>query len=455
MTSIARLRAEIDVRDSASPNTEVIERFDTDTLVEILDDQGDFLKINAKQIAHSVDGFVSRLALIFPPPEQQVPIFPLLDLDEGDRKQPSVPANLPLEDFLSWLGSGNNPPWILAEDWGQLNEESAANIIVAIEASINNNPAGWQDWLDSVNASQRLNAAVMDEWIVTSSGGRDMFASRDYFFRQKPSMTGKKIGWVLKGQVVRWTGQIIVDNQNGRQFFEVDFYRRSRSTHGWLRGDILAEYIFPTEQNDPTIASNKENIFDLTQSVFRHPQDSEFDEARQAGRTGAQYLDIKGALDKSLVHFCLCGEICVATLVGSDVIPVLRQWRNSGYWRADAILKDRNQGTSLGDIRSILKMFDRDGENYNSTPVSAQFVKDKLADGSFAISGCCITRSGKVKRDAKIRHWVIVEDVVPVGSSGWVRVYNPFQNQEEVYDFDTFLSSTFSGTGMWIQPVNN
>lgn len=453
MSNLARLRAEIDVRESPSHNAAVRERYGTDTLVEILDDQGEFLLINAKEIAHTTEGYVPRLALIFPPQEGQIPTFPFLDLDEGTRQAQSVPPGLKLQEFLPWLESESRPPWIPYQDWKQLDKFMKRVKISAIKASITNNPVGWQSWLDSVNASRRQNHAVMDEWVVVSSGGRDMFPSRHYFFREEPNMGGANIGWILKGQVVRWTGKINVDEQNDRPFYEVDFYRMSKPTHGWLRGDILSEYIFPTDQNNPKVPSNKDNIFDLSQPILRHPEDPEFAEAKQAGRTGAQYLDIEDALGRSLVHFCLCGEICVSTLMGSDVIPVLSQWLDSGYPRAERILNDRHEGTHIVDLKSILAMWDREGVEYNSTPVSAQFIKEKLQQGAFAISGCCITRSGKVKRDANIRHWVILEDVVPVGSSGWVRIYNPFQNQEEVYEYDTFLSSTFAGTGMWIQPA--
>jgi hypothetical protein len=45
---------------------------------------------------------------------------------------------------------------------------------------------------------------------------------------------------------------------------------------------------------------------------------------------------------------------------------------------------------------------------------------------------------------------VVLEDVLPVGNNGWVRVYNPFQNREEVYDYNTFMASAGTGTGLWL-----
>jgi hypothetical protein len=452
MTGLARLRAEIDLRETSSPNSAIIERFDTDTIVEILDDQGDFLQINAKEIAHTVPGFVPRLALIFPPPDQPVAVFPFLQLDGDTRRVTSVPPSILLQEFLAWLGSGAKPTWIPDQEWDQLDDFSANFIIDAIESVISNNDAAWQTWLNNVNTGQRQGEATMDEWIVTLKGGRDLFPSRDYFITDQPSDQATRIGWALKGQVLRWTGQIQTDAMTGKPMYEVDFYRMHRAMHGWMNGSLLAEYVFPTEKNDPKVASNKDNIFDLSQPILRHPQDPEFAQALADGWSAAQYLDIDRVLGRRLVHFNLCGEICVATLVGSDVIPVLQQWWASGYWRVDKILPNPNMGTGLNDLRSILNLFNKDGEDYNSVPVSAQFVKNKLSQGLLPISGCMITSTGKVKSGATIRHWVILEDVVPVGTSGWVRIYNPFQNQEEVYEYDTFLGSSFSGIGMWINP---
>ena len=221
---------------------------------------------------------------------------------------------------------------------------------------------------------------------------------------------------------------------------------------GWFRGDILAEYFFPTEQNDPTNPDNKDNVFELSKPILHLPQDPEFAAAKAAGRTGAQYLDIEGAWGTPLVHYSLCGEICVSALVNSDVIPLLSKWKDSGYWRVNSILKNPKEGTHIGDLGKILDMYNRTSEVYNSTPVPPQFIKSRLMRDEFPISGCVITRTGKVKADANIRHWVIVEDVLPVGSSGWVRIYNPFQNQEEVYEYNMFMTSAGTGTGLWVMP---
>jgi hypothetical protein len=396
-----------------------------------------------------VKGFVPRLALLFPP-DQQGSIFPELVLDGGARRVPSVPPTLLLSDFRAWQGSAARPPWITPVDWEQLDQLTAATTLTAIEAATSNHQPDWNDWLDQVDSSQREEQALMDEWIVLAGGGRELFTSKSHYVYKQADRSGPYWGTAVKGQVLRWTGQVRTDDQ--KPLYEVDFYRMSKAMRGWFRGDIMAEYFFPTEQNDPAIAKNKDNVFDLSVPILRHPQDPEFAAAKEAGYTGAQYLDIRNALGRGLRHYCLCGEICVAALTSSDVIPLLSQWLNSGYWRVDQILNNSKMGTHVGDLRSILDMYNREREMYNSAPVPPKFVKDRLMRGEFAISGCGITSSGIVKADGHIRHWVIVEDVLPVGSSGWVRIYNPFQNQEEVYEYDMFMTSAGTGTGLWIMP---
>jgi len=33
-----------------------------------------------------------------------------------------------------------------------------------------------------------------------------------------------------------------------------------------------------------------------------------------------------------------------------------------------------------------------------------------------------------------------------------VRIYNPFHNQEEVYEYNLFMASAGTSTGLWIDP---
>ncbi len=452
MAEYARLRADINIRSTASPQAEIVERFPTNCLVEILEDQGDWLKVKAIRIKKTPSGFIPRLGLVFPDGARP-PVFPVIPLDGGARSLPSVPANLPLNDFLAWLGTDDAPPWIRPNDWAQLPVPDNDNIRLAIQAVVQNDLAGWQAWVADINAANRQDEAVMDEWMALKGGGREVFAVKPHYIYKDPRQNGHYWGTALKGQILRWTGRIIkCDAGDGvrRDYSEVSFYRLSQAMTGWFRSDAVAEYVYPEPDKDPEIEANKANAFDLTQAVLRLPQDPEIAAAKAAGYTGAQYIDIRNALGKALRHFCLCGEFCVSAIVGSDIIPVLGNWLQSGYWRVNEILNNPKGLTGLGDLQSILQLYNCAGITYNSAPVSPQFIKNRLLNGEFAISGCSITSGGKVKEGEGIRHWVVVEDVLPVGNSGWVRLYNPFHNRSEVYEYETFMRSAGTGVGMWV-----
>jgi hypothetical protein len=286
-------------------------------------------------------------------------------------------------------------------------------------------------------------------------GGRDEFAIRDYFISKDPVQNAECLGWVLKGQILRWTGNVHCNDKNGRRitFYEVDFYRMSRYMHGWFRADIAADYIYPTPNLDPAIDSNALTVFDLSKTILRQPQDQAMADAKKQGYSAAQYIDVFGATNHHLIHFSLCGEFCVAALSGRDVLPMLKAWLDSKFWRAPAIMKDPHEGTSVTDLESLLAVVGMKGEIYKSIPTSPQLIKDRLASGQFAIVGCGINSAGRVKSNGKIRHWVVLEDVIPCDNSGWVRIYNPFYNREEVYNYSLFMASAGVGAGIWITPL--
>ena len=116
-------------------------------------------------------------------------------------------------------------------------------------------------------------------------------------------------------------------------------------------------------------------------------------------------------------------------------------------------MNNPHEGTSAADLQTLLTANGLKGELYSSIPTTPQIIKDRLASGQYAIVGCGINSGGKVKADGRIRHWVVLEDIIPSGNSGWVRVYNPFQNREEVYNYTTFIASSGVGAGLWIIPA--
>ncbi len=116
----------------------------------------------------------------------------------------------------------------------------------------------------------------------------------------------------------------------------------------------------------------------------------------------------------------------------------------------NATLTNTHEGTGTDDLQNLLKLVGLSSEVFLPLPISIDKIKARLARGQFAIAGCQINARGKVLPKAPIHHWVIVEDVLPVGTSGWVRIYNPFPNQEEVYNFNDFITSSGGSNGLWV-----
>jgi hypothetical protein len=132
-----------------------------------------------------------------------------------------------------------------------------------------------------------------------------------------------------------------------------------------------------------------------------------------------------------------------------DIIPFLTKW-NANYAGADGIIRNPKMGTGLSDVKTMLPLYNLKFEEFrytpSVTPVSPTRLLKLLDEGRMIYWGVAIFKSngklsGTVSGDKTTRHWIVLEDIVPVGNSGWVRIYNPFRNREEVYGYDYFIQS--------------
>ncbi|MEI7844933.1 MAG: hypothetical protein WCK35_03920 [Chloroflexota bacterium] len=453
MSPIARTRADVDLHTKPKSGSNIMDRLPGDCQVEILEDLNGWFKVKPVRMIHGITGYLPEAALLFLP-EVKLPIFPILLTDAGLKTIQTVPASLKVNVFVKWLAEGGKPEWMLENVWQGLSNAQQAELCKKIWSVSAGLQPRWDEWLANLKENGRLEDARIIEWIVMSEGGREMYAIRDHYIYLHPLKDSSYFGCALTGQTMRWTGAVRSGQKDGklRDFYEVDFYRMSRYLHGWFRADIVGEYIYPTPELDPTIENNSLTVFDLSQPMIRYPQDSAIEEARKKGYSAAQYIDVFGATNKHLIHFSLCGEFCVAALSGKDVVPLLKAWADSKYFRFNAILNNPHEGTSAYDLQRLLDVAGFKGETYNSIPTTPQLIKERLESGQLVIAGCGINSGGKLKADGKIRHWVVLEDIIPAGNSGWVRVYNPFLNREEVYTYSLFLQSVGVGAGLWVTP---
>ncbi|NOH03022.1 MAG: hypothetical protein HND47_14220 [Chloroflexi bacterium] len=456
--STARVRATVQLMESPAHNAQMVESLGAGTPVKILEDQGAWLRVKTSRSEHEIPGWVPREALAFPPKEDG--IFPVVKLETGETYS-SIPPSLKVTDVQAWKTStADKPAWMPEAAWGKVSAAERKTIKDGIRSALESHQAEWNAWLSTVTAEGRQDEARMEEWLATLQGGRDVWSVRAEMIYAQASQTRGHLGWADVNDILRWTGRVKHNNQESKYkiWYEVSLYKSGKQLNGWYKGDLLDPYVYPTEANDTAAEENLGRQFDLGESILRHPADPEIKEAIEKNRSGYQYIDVFNALGAHLIHFNLCGEFCAAALAGVDVIPFLQKWK-AVYPDAVKIMRN-NEGTGLSDVKSMLKLYDLKFEEFRYTPslspVSPTRLRKLLEEGKMVFWGVAIFKSdgrlsGKSTKNTT-RHWIVLEDVIPVGNNGWVRIYNPFRNREEVYVYDYFIESVGQfGIGLLVE----
>jgi hypothetical protein len=285
-----------------------------------------------------------------------------------------------------------------------------------------------------------------------------MWSFRTERIFDQPAEHGGAPAWVTRSDVLHWTGHVRFNDQESKYklWYEVQFSKLDRVFEGWYKASLLHEFILPTPDTELGVAANRDKVFDLANPPLRLPADPEFDAARQAGRTGAQYIDIGAALGYALIQHNLCGQLCVAALIGSDVIPVLKRSLEAFPSARELLAQDR--GTTTLDVEALLTLVGKKYEFFRAepsiAPLTPEYLRRSLDGGRMAIVLTGVTGLGVIRASSKILHWVVLEDVFPVANSAWVRIYNPFQNREEVYPLEAVFNPISKSTiGLWIEPT--
>jgi hypothetical protein len=447
----------INLRGKPDLKSGVIEALEPQEHVRILEDTGTMLKVESTRWQPPVLGYVLKSAIIHNKTDQGS--FPKVNLGNGIQI-PSVPSSLPVSAFLTWLDSGKESPWLPANYLDTIRSGRQSSIGTLIRQAISDHRSEWEAWVAEIKSQGREGLATMDEWLVILAGGRPMWSFRPERIFDQPSQNSSAPAWVTPKDVIRWTGHVRVNNQEPKYktWYEVELTKLDREFKGWYKAGLLEEFILPTADTDITVPANKDTVFDLAHPLLRLPSDPEIEGARKAGQPAAQYINIKDALGWGQINHNLCGEFCVAALCAGDVSPSLNQWLSSYAGAKDILEKDR--GTSIADLQAMLDIFKKKYEFFRAeasvAPMTPGYMRKMLDTGRMAISGVGITNMGVLKWNSGIRHWVVIEDIVIVGSSGWVRLYNPFPNREEVYPFDVvFDTLSRSGIGLWVEPTRS
>ncbi len=430
-------RSSIDMHLDPSPGSSVVHALQPQERLRILGRAGDMLEVESARWQPPLRGFVSAASVVQSSPSAAV--FPQVDLATGIRI-PAVPISLPVLSFIGWLQTEDESPWLPPWYLDAIKRSDRPSVGQIIRGLIAAQRPHWDAWVGELMADGRLDSATLDEWIVRQQGGRDMWSIRAERIFTDPSEHASALGWADTEDVLRWTGRVRNNNSERkyRLWFEVELTKGDRHLRGWYKASLLDEFFAPSPNTDVAIPENRPAVFDLTRPYLRLPLDPEIDDARQSGRAGAQYIDIRRAFGSGKLHHHLCGEFCAAALAGADVIELLQKWLPF-YPRAHAILAE-DRGTSIPDLQSMLDLFGLKHEYYravgSTSPITPNYVRRRLDMGMLGIVFTGVTPNGVVNSRSPIRHWVVVEDILRVGSGGWVRLYNPFTNLEETYLFD-------------------
>ncbi len=446
----------VNLRSQPDLKSRVLEMLNPQDHVQILQEAGDrMVEVQATRWQPPIFGYLLKSAVIYYEPVEEV--FPKVDFDNV--AIPSVPASLSFSTFSSWLNSGEEPPWLPPGYLEAIRAGQKPSAGDLIRQAVSLRRSEWDSWVTEIKSQKRETTATIDEWLVILAGGRDMWSFRPERIFAKPSQSSAAPAWVVPKDVVRWTGHVCFNDQETRYktWYEVKFTKLDREFKGWYKASLLEEFVTPTPDNDLSIPANKDKVFDLQHPLLRLPADSEIEDARKAGRRGFQYIDIKGAIGWAQINHNLCGQFCVAALGASDVIPFLKQWLPSSP-RARGIL-EKDSGTTILDLEAMLDVIKKKYEFFRAeagtVPLTPGYLRKMLDKGRVAIVGTGLSAvDGVIKWTSRVRHWVVLEDLIPVGNSGWVRLYNPFFNREEVYPLEAvFDTVSRSCIGLWVEPV--
>ncbi len=251
---------------------------------------------------------------------------------------------------------------------------------------------------------------------------------------------GAKVIDLPSGTVITPTGNQQTLTLFGRQVIWSEIIARGQL--GWINDAYLEDYLekFPNEV--------------LIANPTPDPNDA------------AQYMAVEGDVKHNL-----CGELCVAFLVGVEIDLVLKKWKQDLPEAYNKIIGGkRDNATGAGTLEGILNLYGLSrpqGHIFDfKTGLTDPLIGYRPSPGRFnkmlqthrLIAGVNIDGGTGRLRGAGVGHWVVLDKVMPVGRSGgnggWVELYNPFPNRREEYSYDEFTASCGGAdnwNGIWVQ----
>ena len=197
----------------------------------------------------------------------------------------------------------------------------------------------------------------------------------------------------------------------------------------------------------------------ISKSDYGRGVEGEWADLQASNANAAQYLDLFALLGRGFPrsHFNLCGELTVCAILDLELDAGLKQFRDTPSG-AD-ILASKGHGTSGPQLSRFIKAatddemtaeFTRAASSSRPIPVlEPEGMLEALNKGGLMVTLINIEgfrNNGLLKpvdeSRKTIAHWVAVIDVSALrDGEHLIRVYNPFQNQEEIYTWPHFKAS--------------
>lgn len=340
-------------------------------------------------------------------------------------------------EMPDWLRSGTCPPWIRPSQWRYLIREYREAILDwALET--------WDTWIQELTREGRLCEADIEEYLILVQGLQPLYIVERCWWRRpqyaEPRYDPELIlGYPAYLDWVMWTG---VQTEN-LAWYEVIYDGRT----GWMPSSSFGDP-FP---------------FDMTQPMVAIPQDPEIAEAaRTLPHQDISVWDVVPRPKDEIRAYNsnLCGQFSVTALLGEKVdfrvLNLLRAWAHENS-RAVHFLQIDSGTWRHPDLSDMLDLYDVPYEDLDRH-LSCQELEDELHSGKMLIAlvmlDCNTSNScGEVNQRGGVHnHWVIVEDAKATEDGGWIRIYNSYRNQEEVYTYEEFDNACHYSSGLWVMP---
>ncbi len=234
-----------------------------------------------------------------------------------------------------------------------------------------------------------------------------------------------KIPQYAKVQVL---AESMIDHQGSPTLFFDVMYVQSAKTifRGWVYAGYLEAFLTEFENGIVKINNPTPSFGDADQYFIWHGQ----------------------------TQYNACGHICVSYCAGwdadlEDFLELLRskklsfitrvfpEWRGRGTSDADLDIMLSLFDYQLPSVRIAAALYDRIAKRTMLTPGRmATLLKDNRVIYSVKINA----QTGRLARQG-VLHWVVLEEVAPDEFWGFVKLYNPFNNKFERYEWQQLVES--------------